>query len=185
MDRSDTVIAVFADHLSAEGAIKSLCQGGFEIRNLSIIGKGFHTEEKVVGFYNAGDRIRFWGSQGAFWGGFWGLFLGGAFISLPVVGHVIILGALAAAVVAAVEGALVLGGLSVLGAALYSVGIPKDTILQYEAALKADGFLVMAHGSASEMARAKALLVRAQALDTDIHSTPTNHNLPVALARGA
>src|ERR1019366_330946 len=109
-------------------------------------GKGYHTDEKVIGFYNIGDRVKFWGKRGAFWGGLWGLFFGGIFMVIPVVGHVIVLGYLAATAIATVETALVVGGLSALGAALYSIGIPKNSVIDYETALKADSFLVMAHG---------------------------------------
>ena len=56
--------------------------GGFAMKNLSVVGNGYHSEEKVVGFYSTGDRIKFWGSRGAFWGGFWGLFFGGLFLAL-------------------------------------------------------------------------------------------------------
>ena len=59
--------------------------------------------------------------------------------------------------ISAVETAIMVGGLSALGAALYSIGIPKDSVIQYEAAVKADSFLVMAHGTPAEMARAKAV----------------------------
>ena len=128
------------------------------MKHLSVIGKGYHSEEKVVGFYSAGDRIKFWGTRGAFWGGFWGLFFGGLFMTIPVVGHVVVLGYLATVAISAIESAILVGGLSALGAALYSIGVPKDSVLQYEAALKADSFLVMAHGTAEEMARAKAIL---------------------------
>ena len=69
-----------------------------------------------------------------------------------------VLGYLAAAVVSAVESAVVVGGLSALGAALYSIGIPKDSVVAYGTAVKADGFLVMAHGTAEEIERAKAIL---------------------------
>ncbi len=41
---------------------------------------------------------------------------------------------------------------------MYSIGIPKDSIIQYEVDLTADSFLVMAHGSAEELARAKTVL---------------------------
>src|SRR6202041_3744406 len=105
MKASDSVIAVFADHHAAEMAIKKLTAAGFEMKNLSVVGKGYHTEEKVVGFYSAGDRIKFWGTRGAFWGGFWGLFLGGLFITVPVVGQVFVLGYLATIAITAIEGA--------------------------------------------------------------------------------
>jgi hypothetical protein len=170
MQKADSVIAVFSDHNAAEAAIKKLAAAGFEMKNLSVVGKGYHSDEKVVGFYNTGDRIKFWGSRGAFWGGFWGLFFGGVFMTIPVVGHVIMLGYLAAMAVSAVESAVLVGGLSALGAALYSVGIPKDSVIAYEAAVKADGFLVMAHGSAEEMMRAKTILGAANAARLDSHA---------------
>jgi len=170
METADTVIAVFADHRAAETAVKELTAAGFEMKNLSLVGKGYHTEEKVVGFYNVGDRVKFWGVRGAFWGGFWGMFFGGLFMTIPFVGHVVVLGYLATIAVAGIENAIVVGGLSVLGAALYSIGIPKDSVLQYETALKADDFLVMAHGTAAEMARAKAILSTANPSRVDVHA---------------
>jgi hypothetical protein len=169
MEKADTVIAVFPDHNAAEAAVKKLAATGFDIKNLSVVGKGYHSEEKVVGFYNVGDRIKFWGTRGAFWGGFWGLFLGGLFMTVPVIGHVIVLGYLATIAVSAVESAVMVGGLSALGAALYSIGIPKDSVIQYEAAVKADDFLVMAHGAAEEIVRAKAILGAANPSRLDVH----------------
>jgi Heat induced stress protein YflT domain len=158
MEKIDSVIAVFGDHLAAEAAVKKLNAAGFDMKNLSIVGKGYHTDEKVVGFYNTGDRVKFWGTRGAFWGGFWGLFLGGLFMAIPVVGHVVVLGYLAAIVASGIENAVMVGGLGALGAALYSIGVPKDSVLQYETTLKTDRFLVMAHGPAGEVARAKTIL---------------------------
>ena len=170
METADTVIAVFSDHHAAETAVKKLTAAGFEMKHLSVVGKGYHSEEKVVGFYNIGDRVRFWGKRGAFWGGLWGLFFGGLFMAVPVVGHVIVLGYLATVAFSAVESAVIVGGLSALGAALYSIGVPKDSVIQYEAAVKADNFLVMAHGTAAEMARAKAILGTANPSRLDVHA---------------
>src|SRR5271170_6150169 len=158
METADAVIAVFADHEAAESAVKKLSAAGFEMKNLSVVGKGYHTEEKVVGFYSIGDRVKFWGGRGAFWGGLWGLFFGGLFLTIPIVGHVVVLGYLGAMMISAIESAVVVGGLSALGAALYGIGVPKDSVIEYETAVKADSFLVMAHGTAEEVARAKAIL---------------------------
>jgi hypothetical protein len=170
MEATDAVVAVFADHPAAETAVKKLTAAGFAMKNLSVVGKGYHTDEKVVGFYNVGDRVKFWGTRGAFWGGLWGLFFGGLFMTIPVVGHVIVLGYLAAVAISAIESAVVVGGLSALGAALYSIGVPKDSVIQYEAALKADSFLVMAHGTADEMARANAILGTASPSRLEVHA---------------
>jgi len=158
MTPTNSVIAVFPDHQAADGAVRKLAASGVDIKNLSVIGKGYHTEEKATGFYNIGDRVRFWGSRGAFWGGLWGLFFGGVLLTVPVVGHVIVLGYLAAAVISTVEGAVVVGGLSAIGAALFSIGVPKDSVVKYETAVKVDSFLVLAHGDDEDMKKAAELL---------------------------
>lgn len=153
-----SVVAVFVDHQGAEAAVKKLASAGIDMKHLSVIGKGYHTDEKVVGFYNIGDRVKFWGKNGAFWGALWGWLVGGVFIATPVVGPVVVVGYLASIVISAIEGAVVVGGLSALGAALFSTGIPKDSIIAYETALKADKFLVLAHGPAAEITHAKEIL---------------------------
>lgn len=168
-EQNNAVVAVFKRHQDAEDAIRKLAGDGFDMTQFSIVGQGFHSEEKVVGFYNAGDRIKFWGRNGAFWGGLWSLFFGGIFLTIPVIGPVMVLGHLAAMVVAAVEGAVLVGGLSALGAALYSIGIPKDSVIQYEEAVKTDGFLVIGHGSTDEMAKARAILEASNPTRIDMH----------------
>ena len=154
----DTVAAVFPDHLAAEAAVKALTAAGVPMKAISIVGKGYHNEEAMTGFYATGDRLRFWGSRGAFWGGLWSVFFGGVFLTIPATGPVILLGYLAAAAVSAVEGAVMAGGLSTLGGALASVGIPRDSVPRYEAAIAADEFLVMAHGTTGDMAHAEPVL---------------------------
>ncbi len=169
MLQNESVIAVFGEHQEADAAVKKLAGAGIALKHLSVVGKGYHSDEKIVGFYNVGDRIKFWGKRGAFWGGLWGLFLGGVLLTIPVVGPVMILGYLAAVVVSAVEGAILVGGLSALGAALYSTGIPRDSVVQYEQAVKADGFLVIVHGAIAELMRAKAILAQGNPSRLDLH----------------
>ena len=177
MVKHDSVIAVFPDHSAAEAAIKRLTAGGLPMKSLSIVGKGYHTEESVVGFYNTGDRVRFWGKRGAFWGALWGLFFGGVFLTIPVLGPLVVLGYITTALISALEGAIVVGGLSALGAALASIGVPKDSVIQYETALAADGFLVMAHGPSDQVVHARSILEDAGHSQLDVHGAS-----PVATA---
>jgi len=170
MTETNSVVAIFDDHTSADAAVRALGAAGIEMKHLSVVGQGYHTDEKVVGFYNTGDRIKLWGKRGAFWGGLWGLLFGGVFVTIPFVGNVVVLGYLVATLISAIEGAVVAGGLSVLGAALYSIGIPKDSVIAYEAAVKANGFLIMAHGSAEETARAKSILDDLKPSRVDFHA---------------
>jgi hypothetical protein len=170
MEITDIAVAAFTDHQAAEAAVKKLAAGGFKMKDLSVVGKGYHSDEKVVGFYNAGDRIKFWGTRGAFWGGLWGLFFGGLFMTVPFFGPVVVLGYLATIMIAAIENAVVVGGLSAIGAAIYSMGVPKDSVIEYEADMKADKFLVMAHGTAEEVARAEAILAPIKPSRLELHT---------------
>jgi uncharacterized membrane protein len=158
MTDTNAVIAVYDTHSSADEAVKELQKAGFDMKKLSVVGKDYHTEDQVVGYYNAGERMKHWGKFGAFWGGLWGLLFGAAFFWVPGIGPVLVGGPLVAWIVAALEGAVFVGGLSAIGAGLYSLGIPKDSIVEYESAVKAGNFVVVAHGTADEADRAKNIL---------------------------
>ena len=170
MTEQNAVVAIFNTHTEAETSIKELQRAGFDMKKLSIVGRDYHTEEQVVGYYNVGDRMKFWGKQGAFWGGFWGLLFGSAFFIIPGVGPLVVFGPLVGWMVGALEGAVAVGGLSALAAALYSIGIPNNSSVVYETALKSDKFLVIAHGTADEVAKAKSILETAGAAQVDVHA---------------
>jgi hypothetical protein len=170
-DKTNAMIAVYKTHVEAEAGIKELQRAGFSLNKLSIVGKDYHSNEHVVGYYNTGDRMRYWGKLGAFWGGIWGLLFGSAFFMIPGFGPILVAGPLVAWLVGALEGAVVVGGLSALGAALYSIGIPKDSILKYETALKAGKYIIVAHGTADEVANAKKIIENTEAIESDVHHT--------------
>lgn len=169
MADNNTAVAVFTNHDQADAAIRTLQKAGFDMRNLSIVGKDFHTEEHAVGYYNTGDRVKFWGKKGAFWGALAGVLFSSAFLVIPVVGQVVVLGPLVASVVGGLEGAAIGGGTSALFGALASLGIPKDSVVRYESEVKEGRFLVVAHGTADEVARAKTLLAQASADFAAVH----------------
>jgi len=156
--KTNCVVAVFKSHIEAETAVKDLQRAGFDMKKLSIIGRDYHTDEHVVGYYNAGDRMKYWGKLGAFWGGFWGLLFGSAFFLIPGVGPLLFAGPIVSYIVGALEGAVVVGGLSALGAGLYSMGIPKNSIIQYETAVKSGKYVLIAHGSDMETIHARETL---------------------------
>ena len=161
MSQPDSSFFVYDTHAAAEEAIRLLGQSGFDMKKLSLLGKGYHSEEKPMGFYTAGDRIKAWGGTGAFWGGIWGLLLAPAVFVLPGLGVVGMAGPIVATLVGALEGAVVVGGLSALGAALSQIGVPKDQVIKYEAALKVDKYLLVVHGSADDQQRARDVLAKA------------------------
>lgn len=158
MTTEDTVISVFNTHIEAENAVKALHKQGFDMTQLSIVGKGYQTEEHPVGFYSTGDRIKTWGGIGAVWGGLWGLLFAPAVFFIPGLGLVALAGPVVTTLVAALESAAVMGGLSALGAALISMGLPEDEVIKYEKDLMADKYLLILHGSEAETAQARELL---------------------------
>ena len=152
------IVALYDTHEEAEEAVRKLQRSGFDMRKLSIVGKDYQKEEEVVGYFNTGDRMKAWGKTGAFWGGLWGLLFGSAFFFIPGIGPLLAAGPLVAWIVGALEGAVVVGGLSALGAGLYSIGITKDSIIEYETQIKAGKFVIIAHGSPDEASNAKEVL---------------------------
>jgi uncharacterized membrane protein len=169
MAKKNAVVAVYNTHTEAEEAIKELEKSGFDMKKLSIIGKDYHAEEHVVGYYNTGERVKYWGKLGAFWGGFWGLLFGSAFFFVPGIGPLVVGGPLVSWIIGALEGAVLIGGLSAVGAALYSIGIPKDSVLKYETSLKSNKFLVVAHGTTEEVEQAKDILEKSKATEMEVH----------------
>lgn len=172
----NSVVAVFESHTQAEEAIAELKKANFDVKKLSIVGKDFHTEEHIVGYYNTGERMRAWGKFGAFWGGIWGFLVGAAFFAIPGIGPVLVAGPLVGWILGALEGAIVVGGLSALGAGLFSIGIPKDSILEYETALKAGNYVVIAHGTTEEVNRAKEILHTTEAAQVNLHESKSEDN---------
>ena len=78
---------------------------------------------------------------------------GGAFL-IPGIGQILMAGPLVAAIVSTIEGAAIVGGLSALGAALISLGIPKNSALAYETQIGVGKYVLIVHGSAEDIARA-------------------------------
>jgi hypothetical protein len=170
MSIENSVVAIYHTHTDADRAVKELQRGGVDMHKLSIVGKGYHTEEQVVGYYTTGDRMKYWGKVGAFWGGFWALLFGSAIFVIPGLGPILAAGPIVAWIVAGLEGAVEVGALGALGAGLYGIGIPKDSIVKYETALKTDQFLLIAHGTAAEVAKARDIIESTHPASFTLHT---------------
>ena len=169
---TNSVVAVYKTHLEAEQAVKDLQHGGIDMTTLSIVGKETHTEEQVVGYYTTGERMKCWGKLGALWGWFWGLLFGSALFVIPGIGPILAAGPIVAWIVAGLEGAVELGTISAIGAALISVGIPKESVIEYDTALKTDKYLLIVHGTPDEVLIAKNILASTQQVSYTLHGEP-------------
>jgi hypothetical protein len=175
MDTEDSLLCVSPTHADADRLIGALSRAGIDVTKLSLVGHGYHSEEHVLGLYTAGDRIMSWGRTGALWGGLWGLLLAPAAFVLPGLGLVAMAGPVVSALFGALEGAVVVGGLSALGAALTTIGVPRELVVKYEAALKADRYVLMLHGSTAEVAKARAALASCSP-EQPVHRAPVSYS---------
>ena len=73
MSETNSVVAIYETHSAAEEAIKELQKSGFDMKKMSIVGKDYHTDEHVVGYYNTGDRMKYWGKTGRLLGCYLGV----------------------------------------------------------------------------------------------------------------
>ena len=168
-EQQNSVVAVFARHTATESAIQLLEKGGFDTTQLSIIGRDFYSEDGVFGFYTTGEHIRYWGKLGAFWSRLWGLLVGAAFLIVPGMGPVIVAGRIASWIVGPLETAIVIGGLTAIGSGLVSLGMSRDSVLEYETSLKMGKYLLIAHGAMEELGKAFALLKASAAEQVELH----------------
>jgi hypothetical protein len=159
---ANAVIGICETPTLAEEAVMELQRRGFDMTQVSIVGRDDHAEKQVVGYYTTGESVSYWGKMGAFQAGLRGWWRAGTgLFVVPGLGPTLVAGPLVVWIVSALEGAFVFEGLSAIGAAFYNFGIPKDKVLRMEAALKDDQFLVIMHGTASEAGDARKTLIRA------------------------
>lgn len=156
------VMTVLCD--THEQAVRKLQQHGFDMRQLSIVGRDYHAEEKVVGYNNTGERMMKWGSNGAFWGSIWGMLMGSAFILIPGVGPLLLAGPPGRHAGRCSGRGCGGGECKCLGAALVSVGVPENSVLEYETEIKVGRYILLAHGTIAEVPRAREILGVADAL---------------------
>jgi predicted alpha/beta-hydrolase family hydrolase len=88
---------------------------------------------------------------------------------IPGLGPILIAGPMVAWVIGALESAVVVGGISALGVGLYSIGIPKNSVVRYETAIKAGKYVLIAHGTADEVANAKENISKTKAIESVVH----------------
>jgi len=165
-----SVVGVYATMTGAEGAVRKLGQGGFPMRQVSVVAKDLESEKQVHGYVTAGDVAKHGAASGGWVGGLFGLLVGAAFVWVPGFGPLLVAGPLAAALLGSIEGFVAgAAGGAALGA-LAGWGISKQHILKYEETVKGGKYLVIAHGSAAEVGKARDILEATGPEKLDLHA---------------
>ncbi len=157
MHAQDMVVGTFDTQDQSERAVRRLLDAGIAAAQISIVTQRLEAREQVQGYVTTGDVALSSAKgvgAGAWVGGFVGLFTGAAFVWVPVIGPLVVLGALASTVAGALEGGAA-GGL--LGA-LWGRHMQQDHVLKYQEALQGGKLVVTIHGTPGELESARRVL---------------------------
>jgi hypothetical protein len=140
MGEHHAVLAICNTQVEAEAAMRELTHTGFHIKQLSVVGQGYRPAKHAGGYSDTADCMEY-GST-----------------AISGIGSVLIAGPLLGWVFGALEETVAAGGITAIGTALKNMGIPKDSILSYETALRFSKFIMLVHGTAEEVAHAQNIL---------------------------
>ena len=156
--RGAAVLAVFESTERAERAVAELQRSSFGASQLSVIGKEDLTDASQLAFAAAGSQLSFCGRRSALWKRLSSAPSAAALAWVLHIGHVVAIGPVAG--VLAGDGWHRARGdrSSVLTTMLRLVGLSAGEIRTYEAAIRGGQILLLVHGSAKDVARARRLL---------------------------
>ena len=158
MAENITCVSIYPSPTTVEQALEELQTAGCDLRQVSIIGRGCHVETQAIGFYSSEGGIQYKGSQAAFWNTLCASQAGAAFFWMPDLGPLLVAGRIVTFMVRGMEDVELASGFSILGAALFVIGIPRNNINEYEQAIKARKFLLLVHGQRQDVEYACEIL---------------------------
>jgi hypothetical protein len=164
-----SVVGVYKRLDQAEEAVRALGDGGFPIENVSIIAQDLSDERRVHGYITSGDVATEAATTGAWVGGIFGLLVGAAFVWLPGVGPLVVVGSLASVVLGGLEGAVAGAAVTGLLGWFIGLGISQEKALKYEEFIRAGKFLLVAHGPAEDAQKAHKALTGSGAEHLELH----------------
>ena len=161
MNRPDIAVAEFSSHDQADRAVRALGRAGFDLARISLVGEGFHSEERVLGYASAGDTAARFGRVGLLLGAVSGVLVGATLTVMPLFGNVVAVGWYSASIAGGIEGGLLGGMVGALVGALSAVGLGHHPVLRYRRNLGADHYKLFLNGSGRESLRAHYVLADA------------------------
>jgi hypothetical protein len=160
-------VGVFANRFETESALQEIKRSGFQMDNVSVIGRNADTEDDIAGVEvhksidNKADEGAVTGAvTGGALGGVTGLLVGLGTLAIPGVGPVMLAGAAATALATTLAGtAIGAGGASLLGA-LIGLGVPDNEAQVYSDLLEQGYYLVVVDGTEYQVRNAGEILTR-------------------------
>ncbi len=175
--RRHVVAAIYESPPDAVATITAIQHSGFEMRNLSFAGRDWRTEGHCVAYYYAGERMKYWGKEGAFWDDLWGMLHGAALFIIPGFGHLLVAGPMFASILGALEEDCYTGDCSSVGSGILSMGVPESSVELYETALKRGKFLLLAEVYPGDTANVREIVAASSALVWDEYEAESHRNI--------
>ncbi|RKZ57348.1 MAG: hypothetical protein DRQ44_15865 [Gammaproteobacteria bacterium] len=157
MPDKNTCIFSYTTPNDALQAFRKLQAQNFNLTAVSIVGNGRYKKEHAVGIYTKDGRSHFQGAQAMFWESLWRNLDGELFIVVPERASLAATGGIVQLLIKE-QVDVDIHGFSVLGVALFNMGVPADGIAQYEAAIKAGKILLIVNGKRGEVERSCEVL---------------------------
>ena len=167
-----SVAGIFREHSAVERAVMELKSRGVDANKLSVVGRDYYTDEHVIGFHLSEGQIRYCGEMNRFWNACWSILDGAAFLVVPGIGPIVVAGPVAGWIIGAIEGSIFVGGVSVLGAGMVSLGIPRQTVIKYETVIRAGKLVLIAYGTDEDARRVRYILQSTEAEEVVTHQMP-------------
>jgi hypothetical protein len=181
MNQNNMAVAIYGNYPEAEAVIKELLHSGFDMKKLLIVGRNHHSDEHLVGYYDADDHMKFWGETGVFARLLkrhaemyfrLRVFLNSRYQEISFRGH--------DPRRAASRGYFARH--EPLGDGLVSIGIPAARVLLYETALETNKVVVIALGTETEVGRARGIIINTTPESLVEHQLPSIEAEAVAVA---
>jgi len=152
------MVRVYDNYDAAYADVVKLIDNGVFKKYISVIGRA---EEEKAGEFEENkslDKLVFWGEQGAFWGGLWGLLAGGMLLAVPGVGPLAATGQIMSAVAGMLGGAAVFGTTGAMAAWFIDRGMEDSLAQKYAKDIEDGKIVVIVHGDEDAVDMANKIL---------------------------
>ena len=166
-------VAIYMTHDQADEAFSRLQAERTDMGLISFVGRDYWKD--MIGSRNTGNRFLFRGSRGPFWERLWSILRGWGVFWFFENGPVLVAGPLVRSIVATQEaGNGDQPAISTFEAGLSGIGIPKESIVEYEKALMQDDVLVFIQGTLNELNHTQSILNQTKVINHTIHHNILN-----------
>lgn len=167
MTSKHTCVAIYLKPALAEEALSRLQSAGFDASQLSFVGRD--TWANAAGSYNTENGFMYCGTLGPFWRRLWSVLLGRGIFWSYANGPMLVAGPLVGMIASAQEDARCDTGVDGFASGLSGIGIPEESIAQYEEALQNDRILLFVLGTLDDVNRADFILNETEEINHTLH----------------